>query len=200
LEPLLQWVSTYGYTAIFGLLVLGIVGLPVPDETLLVFSGYLASQGHLNFALALLIAFLGSACGITCSYYIGRGVGLTVIHRYGKWLHIRQEHIDRVHQWFDRLGHWALVVGYFIPGVRHLTAIVAGTSELEYRHFALYAYAGALFWVTVFLSLGYVVGDKWQQVYGRIHHHAHIAGAVLTVAALAYWAWWRFQKRKQPRP
>ena len=81
-----------------------------------------------------------------------------------------------------------------------LTAIVAGTSELEYRHFALYAYAGALFWVTVFLSLGYVVGDKWQQVYGRIHHHAHIAGAVLTVAALAYWAWWRFQKRKQPRP
>lgn len=191
MEPLLQWVSVYGYFAIFGLLILGIVGLPVPDETLLVFSGYLASQGHLNLAAAIAVAFLGSVCGITGSYYIGRSLGLGVIHRYGRWLHITEDHVNKVHDWFRRLGHWALVAGYFIPGVRHLTAIVAGTSELEYPQFALYAYAGALFWVSAFLTLGYFVGDRWQTVYARIHHHAIVAGAVLLAAALIYWLWRR---------
>jgi membrane protein DedA with SNARE-associated domain len=198
LEPLLQWVSTYGYFAIFGLLVFGIVGLPVPDETLLVFSGYLASKGHLNFPLALVVAFLGSATGITCSYYIGRSLGMTVIHHYGKWFHITQAHVDRVHEWFGKLGHWALVVGYFVPGVRHLTAVVAGTSELEFRQFALYAYAGALFWVSVFLTLGYLVGDQWERVYGQIHHQAIHVGVALAVAAAVYLLW-KWLKRRRNR-
>lgn len=196
MEPLLQWVSTYGYFAIFGLLVLGIVGLPVPDETLLVFSGYLASQGHLHFGAAVGVAFLGSACGITVSYYLGRSVGMGVIHRYGRWLHISEEQVNKVHDWFGRLGHWALVVGYFIPGVRHLTAIVAGTSGLEYRPFAMYAYAGALFWVSAFLTFGYFVGDQWETVYTRLHHHALIAAAVLAVAGGIYW-WWRAERRSK---
>jgi len=195
LDPLLHWVSSYGYLAIFGLLVFGIVGVPVPDETLLVFSGYLVSRGHLRPGLALLSAFLGSACGITGSYFIGRSLGLTVVHRYGKWLRITGEHINRVHEWFRHLGHWALVVGYFIPGVRHLTAIVAGTSELEYRPFAVFAYSGAFIWVSTFLALGYFLGDRWQQMYEQIHQNLTIAAIVLLAAGLVYWLWKVKRKR-----
>ena len=130
-NTVLQWVSSYGYAAIFGLLIFGIVGIPVPDEFLLTGCGFLVFQGHLRLAPALASAWAGSACGITCSYLIGRTVGWKFLHsRAGRLLHIRDEHIRRVHDWFDRIGHWALLAGYFIPGVRHFTAIVAGTSKL----------------------------------------------------------------------
>ena len=186
MDPILHWVSAYGYFAIFGLLVLGIAGLPVPDETLLVFSGYLISRGRLNPAVALVAAFCGSACGITVSFTIGRTLGLGVVHRYGRWLHLTEARINRVHEWFDHLGHWALVAGYFIPGVRHVTAIVAGTSGLEYRRFAAFAYSGAFLWVSTFLSLGYFFGDRWEEAERAIHRHLVTATLVAAGALVIY--------------
>ncbi|HKC10930.1 MAG TPA: DedA family protein, partial [Vicinamibacteria bacterium] len=68
----MQWIAHYGYVAIFSLLVLGIIGLPIPDETLLLFVGYLIYKGQLRAIPSLASAFLGSLCGITLSYAVGR--------------------------------------------------------------------------------------------------------------------------------
>lgn len=187
-----HWVAHYGGFALFALLVFGIVGLPVPDETLLVLSGYLIFRGTLNPLGTWLGAVLGSMCGITCSYMIGRTAGVSFIHsRFGKWLHITEARIQKIHNWFYHLGHWALFLGYFVPGVRHFTAMVAGTSGLEYRPFALFAYAGACVWVTSFMALGYFLGDNWERVFGVIHRNlteAAIAGVVLiAVYASGHW-------------
>ena len=76
-------------------------------------------------------AFAGSACGITLSYVLGRTFGLKLIHRYGRYLRITEDHVEKAHAWFRRAGHWSLTFGYFIPGVRHFTAYAAGMSELE---------------------------------------------------------------------
>src|SRR5437588_10087532 len=121
-QQVLAWITHYGYLAIFSLLMLGIVGLPVPDETLLTFTGYLVFRGNLSLPPAFLAAFAGSACGITLSYVLGRTFGLALIHRYGKYLRITEEHVNRAHAWFRHAGHWSLTFGYFIPGVRHFTA------------------------------------------------------------------------------
>lgn len=187
-----HWVAHYGGFALFALLVLGIVGLPVPDETLLVLSGYLIFRGTLNPVGTWLGAVLGSICGITCSYLIGRTVGVGFIHsRFGKWLHITEARIQKIHDWFYHLGHWTLFLGYFVPGVRHFTAIVAGTSCLEYRPFSLFAYSGACVWVTCFMALGYFLGDNWERVFGVIHRNlteAAIAGVVLLASyAVGHW-------------
>ena len=118
-SAVLQWVATYGYFAIFGLLVLGIVGIPVPDEFLLTSCGYLIYRGDLHPLPALASALGGSMCGITCSYIIGRTLGWKFLHsRAGRLLRIRDEQIQWVHDWFNRIGHWALMIGYFMPGVR----------------------------------------------------------------------------------
>src|SRR5689334_10376864 len=109
MDAVFGWISSYGYGAIFFLLVLVIVGLPIPDETLLVFSGYLISQGRLNPVGAFIAAVAGSWCGITVSYIIGRTLGLGVVHRFGRYLHVTEERLAKVHQWFDRIGHWALL-------------------------------------------------------------------------------------------
>jgi len=187
---ILEWIGQYGYAAIFGLLMFGIVGLPVPDETLLTFTGYLIYKGTLSLPAAFSTALAGSACGITLSYWLGRSFGLALIHRYGRYVRITPEHVERAHAWFQRVGHWGLTFGYFVPGVRHLTAYAAGISGLEGRTFALFAYAGACLWVSAFLSLGYFLGERWEAVEQDIHHYLLLA-TLAAAMVLAAWLVWR---------
>ncbi len=199
MDTALQLVSQYGHVALFFLLVLGIVGLPVPDETLLTFCGYLIYTGHLHFFSTLVVAFAGSACGITISFIIGRTGGLFLIHKYGHYVHFTPERLLRLHRWFERVGLWGLFIGYFIPGVRHFTAVVAGTSELEYPVFAVYAYGGALVWVTTFLSLGFFLGDQWSRLGAQIQERGEVVVAVVVAAALLFCGisyWWKRRTRQ----
>jgi membrane protein DedA with SNARE-associated domain len=188
-QQVLAWIAEYGYVAIFALLMLGIVGLPVPDETLLTFTGYLVYQGHMWIGGAFLAAFLGSACGITLSYTLGRTFGLTLIHRYGRYLRITEAHVEKAHAWFRRAGHWSLTIGYFIPGVRHFTAYAAGMSDLEWPTFAAYAYSGAALWAGTFIGLGYLLGERWKSVQANIHQYVVGFTIVGVVVGAGYWAW-----------
>ena len=194
METVLQLVTQYGHVAIFCLLVLGIVGLPVPDEWLLTFAGYLVYKGHFHYLPTVAAAFAGSVCGITISYIIGRTGGLYLIHKYGRYVHLTQARLDRVHNWFERMGRWTLFFGYYMPGVRHFTAVVAGSSELEPHVFALFAFSGALVWVVTFISLGYFLGERWSTISEEIH------GVLLwlTIAAVAAGLlfWWLRRRKK----
>lgn len=192
----LDWISQYGYPAIFFLLMLGIVGLPVPDETLLTFTGYLIFSRHLKLAPAFIAVLAGAICGITLSYLLGRTFGLALIHRFGKYIHLTEERLAKAHRFFERAGHWSLTFGYFIPGVRHLTAYAAGVSYLEPHIFALFAYMGAFFWASTFLALGYFLGERWQEVSGQIHAYL-VAGACGAGVLIALYFVWRRRRAKQ---
>lgn len=162
------WLIHYGSFALFILLTIGILALPVPEETLMVIAGVLMSHGKLQIPQTIVAAFLGSMCGITTSYVLGRTAGHFLILRYGKWVGIGQEHIDKAHAWFERFGKWTLFIGYFIPGIRHFTGFTAGTTSLDFREFALFAYSGAIIWVTTFLSIGYFFGNYWFAFFKNI--------------------------------
>jgi membrane protein DedA with SNARE-associated domain len=193
-QSVLAWIAHYGYLAIFTLLMFGIIGLPVPDETLITFSGYLAYKGHFSLPILFVAAWAGSTCGITISFYLGRIFGMGLIHRYGKYVHLTESHIQKAHAWFDRVGHWGLTFGYFIPGVRHVSALAAGMSAVAPGQFALFAYSGACLWVSCFLSLGYFLGERWQTVEGEFRHFALIAtfaGAVILLTYLVWRKWFR---------
>ena len=200
LHSVLAWVTQYGYLALFGLLTLGIVGLPVPDETLLVFSGYLISRGRFNPFLAFTGSFLGSVCGISLSYVIGRSLGRRAVIRYGTHFGVTAARLDRTHAWFEKAGEWLLAFGYFIPGVRHFTALVAGTSDVNFRIFAIFAWSGAAVWVASFLTLGYFVGEKWEQAVGFVEHYTLVAVVLAaTVAVGFYWSRRKLMKRFDER-
>ena len=194
MQASLQWVAQYGYVAIFALLVLGIVGLPVPDEWLLTFAGYLICKGKLQPLPTIAAASLGSMCGISLSYGLGRTLGLYLVRKYGRFLHITPERLNRVHNWFERVGRWTLLVGYYVPGVRHLTAYVAGASKLELPVFALFAYSGGFIWSLTFISLGYFLCDKWAAVTEKIQRNFLISLTFLLILLLAYF----FLRRKGP--
>lgn len=189
------WIAQYGYGAIFLLLMLGVVGLPVPDETLLVYCGYLIFKGVMHPVYAFFAALCGSWCGISLSYTIGRTAGLGVVNKFGRFLHIDEKKLDKVHAWFDRVGHWALLIGYYIAGVRHFTAIVAGTSKLKFTHFMLFAWTGGLLWVATFLTLGYFLGENWERIAETIHHYVLYFSLAILVAIGVYVL---IRRRKQP--
>ncbi len=198
MDSVFTWVGTHGYGAIFLLLMLGVVGIPVPDETLLVFCGYLVWRGTLHPLPAFFSALAGSWCGISLSYTIGRTLGAGAVNRYGKYLHLTEERLAVVHRWFDRIGHWALFAGYFLAGVRHFTAIVAGMSKLEFPSFMAYAWSGGLLWVSTFLVLGYYLGDNWMQIAELVQPRRGIplAGFDRRRARVRYLVRWLIQRRK----
>jgi membrane protein DedA with SNARE-associated domain len=180
-ESVLGWVAHYGYVGIFGLLMLGIVGLPIPDETLLMFTGYLIFKHELEPLPAFASGFLGSICGITVSYALGRMLGLYLVTRLGHFLHIEPEALEQVRAWYERKGKYGLVISYFIPGIRHLAAYVAGSSRLSLPVFATFAYFGGLLWSGSFISIGYVLGDEWRQMSVSLHRYLLIGAGVITV-------------------
>jgi len=185
-EIAIQWITHHGYAGIFSLLVFGIVGLPVPDEWLLTFSGYLIFKHTLLFLPTFGAAFLGSACGITVSYTLGRIFDTYVLVKYGRFFHMTPQRLERVHSWFERRGRWTLLIGYFIPGVRHLTGYVAGVSELSFANFALFAYTGAFFWAAVFITVGYILGEQWNRVLQSLHETKLLVIGLAIAAVLAY--------------
>ncbi len=193
MDAIINWIMHYGCAAIFCLLMLGIVGLPVPDEILLTFVGYLIFEEVLSPVPAALAAILGSICGITLSYLLGRIFGLPIVEKYGRYIHLKIKHLDKVRRWFQQLGKWTLTGGYFFPGVRHFTGFVAGTSKLRLPVFARYAYLGALCWAATFISLGYLLGEEWPEISerwlglsGRVHSWAEILGPLILLISGGY--------------
>src|SRR5438270_11741834 len=118
MESLIEWLSQYGYLGLFAALMFGIAGLPIPDETLLVFSGYLISAGRFRPVSTFLVGFAGAASGISLSFLLGRTLGYAAVAKYGRYIHLTAERVCLVERWFERAGNWLLSVGYFIPGVR----------------------------------------------------------------------------------
>jgi membrane protein DedA with SNARE-associated domain len=182
MDAVFAWIAYYGYVGVFGVLMLGIVGLPVPDETLLVFTGYLIFKHELEPLPAFAAAFLGSICGISVSYALGRTLGLYLVTRLGRFLHLEPEKLDQVRVWYEGKGKYGLVIGYFIPGIRHLGAYVAGSSNLPLRVFTTYAYLGGLLWSSSFITIGYFLGDEWEQMSASIHRYLLLGAAIATVA------------------
>ena len=154
-QSLALWVGQYGYPAIFFLLIGGIVGFPVPDQLLLVISGYLVLTKALNLAPTLLAAVLGSICGITLSYLLGRTSGT-----YLAKTRFAACQLENARRWFERFGGWTLVFGYFVPGIRNLIGFTSGMMRLKPRFFAPYAYCGAIISSVTCVGLGYFFGSQ----------------------------------------
>jgi membrane protein DedA with SNARE-associated domain len=185
-----QLIARYGYLAIFSLLMLGIVGPAIPDETILVVSGILARQGKLDYIGVLGAGYFGSLCGITVSYTLGRNGLFYLLLKIPFVRKNAGAHMERVHDWFERYGRWTLFFGYFVAGVRHFTALAAGASKMSGRHFAIYAYTGGMLWVICFVSLGYFLGDQWERSAEWLNRGAGTIAIAAAVCALG-WFWWK---------
>lgn len=164
-----EFLQHYGYIGIFLFFVVGIVGLPLPDEIMMAFLGYLASIGELHLMYTFFSALLGSATGITISYFLGKKFGYPFLRKFGSKIFITRRRLRISQLMFRKYGSTLLFVGYFIPGVRHVTAYLAGIACMSRTKFAIFAYSGAIVWCTTFVGLGYLLGSNWEVLFEYIH-------------------------------
>lgn len=161
LQYLHHLIHHYGGVGLFALLALGIFGLPIPDETLLVFTGLLLAQKTVPITI-IFWAYAGSVVGVTASYLLGLYLGKNILSHFGKYIGITHQKLEKAHAWYERVGKWSLLIGYYIPGIRHIFGFFAGSAYLSYWQFALYAYTGGLIWTATFISIGYFFYHQWQ--------------------------------------
>ncbi len=174
----------YGYIVLFVALALELIAFPTPGETLMTYCGFLVFQGRLNWAISIIVASLGVISGITVSYFIGHTLGTSFVKKYGPYIHLGPDKLDKTSKWFERYGNGLLVTALFIPGIRHITGYFSGINKMPFKRFALNAYLGAFIWTGTFISLGRILGENWERFHGAIKKYLIIFGIILALGLI----------------
>jgi membrane protein DedA with SNARE-associated domain len=197
-QSFLDLLYNYGYIGIFIFFVLGIVGLPLPDEIMMTFLGYLSSIGQLNLVYTYLSALLGSISGITITYLLGRSLGYPFLRKYGTKFFITRRRLRISQMLFRKYGNALLFAGYFIPGVRHVTAYLAGISCISFARFSFFSYTGAVVWCMTFIGLGHILGSNWEMLFNSIHKFGGKAFFFIVLPAVvlfSFYLWNQYRYR-----
>jgi len=180
---LMSIIEQYGYLAIFFLLWLGIVGLPIPDELVVATGGFLASIGLLNPFYSFLAGYLGVASGLTIGFLLGKYFGRPILRWLSKSEKMRHA-VDRSTVMLEKYGTTALCISYLFPVVRHVVPYLVALGGMSYRRYALLSYPIGLVWTTAFYFLGYVFGNNVEAIIGIIRKYGFYA-LLVVVAVLA---------------
>jgi membrane protein DedA with SNARE-associated domain len=176
----------WGYGAIFVAVMLGNIGFPIPEETILTLGGYMAQRGALSLVIVMAIGIVSAVIGDGVGFWVGRRYGRRAIERYGRWVHITPARLEKVCAFVARYGAWAVFCARFVAGLRFLAGPLAGAAGLRPLAFATGNVVGACLFVPMVVGLGYLlgraVGDDMERL---VHHVEHLAlGAALVLALI----------------
>lgn len=149
-----QLIENYGYVAIFIVLSLGLLSLPIPDEVMVLLVGYFTKIQLLHYSYSFLVVFGGSLMGMLVNYMIGKKVGRPLLDWLQKWFKLSGKWICTAEQWITKHGTQAIVVSYFIPGMRHVAGYFCGILHLPLKKYMLFAGTSAFIWSLLFLTIG----------------------------------------------
>jgi membrane protein DedA with SNARE-associated domain len=173
----------YGYLAVAGLLVLENLGVPVPGETVLIAGSLYAGAGRLNIVAIGVLGVAASVAGSCAGYAIGRFGGRALVERFGKYVLLTSERLDKAEDFFDRRGGIIIVVARFIDGLRQAAGIIAGTTEMRFTRFLAWTTLGAILWVATWASVGYLAGNHITVIYREVTRYSLYALIALALLA-----------------
>ena len=194
-----QFITNYGYLAIFVLMLAESACIPVPSELIMTFGGALAAGAvpgtHLNLIGVILAGTAGNVAGSYIAWAVGRYGAEPALRRWGKRIGIRGHDIDRGIAWFDRHGNKAVLIGRVLPVVRTFISLPAGIAEMPALRFGIYTTIGCIPWTAAIAGAGYAVGKNWNSIYKGISTSGYIVGAILVVLIVI--ALWRFARKRR---
>lgn len=139
----------------------GLVIMPfLPGDSLLFTAGLFARTGHLNLSYLLILLFIAAILGDNINYWIGRKVGLRMLHlRIRRKVLVKQKYIDQTHAFFEKYGPKTIILARFVPIVRTFAPFVAGIAEMNYRKFLSFDLLGGAIWIGSLTFAGYFLGE-----------------------------------------
>jgi membrane protein DedA with SNARE-associated domain len=189
----------WGYLGIFVIVLLGNVGLPVPEESVLAVAGYLAHEGVLRPWLTVAVGVVSAVVGDNAGYWVGRRVGRPAIEQFGQRVGITRSRMQTITGFIERYGAAGVFAGRFIPGIRVLAGPVAGATGLAPGRFVVANFLGALCYVPFAIGIGYALAyglgphlRRLEHALGRVEHVAILA---IVAAAMITLAWRALRKR-----
>ncbi|MFF2482521.1 DedA family protein [Paenibacillus sp. NPDC058071] len=188
-QYLLDIIEQLGYIALFLVLCLGLIGLPIPNEAVVMTGGALASSGMLEPIPAYLMTFLGICSAMSFNYSIGRFAGSRLFEWFMRKKNM-SKYLEKAQQLSDKYGGLSLGIGLLLPFLRHVMPFVAGTNRFKYTRFAVYAYPSAFIWTLIYFALGAFFGINVESISDLIYDYGMIVVyAVAVVGGYACWRW-----------
>lgn len=166
-DKLLEMIQTYGnwtYGILFAIIFVetGLIIMPfLPGDSLLFAAGTFAAMGSLNIVVLIGLLFIAAVLGDTLNYSVGKLLGLraTKVKLFGRNL-VKQEHLDKTHEFFEKYGPKAIIIARFVPIVRTFAPFVAGVGSMTYGKFITYNVVGGAVWVAGISLVGYALGQN----------------------------------------
>lgn len=190
------FIDQTGYLSVFVLMVMESMVFPVPSEAVMPFAGFLVAEQKFTFSLVTIFSTAGSLVGSLLSYWMGRYGGRPFIDRFGKYLLLDHDDLKATEGFFAKYGDTTIFICRFIPVVRHLISIPAGTGKMNIWKFSAYTIAGAGLWNAFLALCGFHLRKNWETVM-RYSHYVDIAVILLLAAAVGFFIWKHLQKRRQ---
>ncbi len=198
MHELIMWlvntIGALGYPGIFLLMAMESSVIPIPSELVMPPAGYLAQQGQMHTAVAILCGTLGSLVGAYANYFAAHYLGRPLLLKYGKYVWITEEKFAKVEKYFRDHGEISTFIGRLLPVVRHLISLPAGLAGMHHWKFALYTVLGAGLWVTVLTLIGYFIGAERDLI--MKYSHQALIGVVILSAVIIYF-YVRAHRKKQ---
>jgi len=184
-----SFLDRHGLLAAFILLLVEEAGLPVPvpGDFLMLYLGVRASEGRIMLWQALLVLEVATVIGATALYYAARAGGRGLVYRYGRYIRLTPDRLDKAEHWLKQHGSRAVFIGRLVPGLRILTAVACGVFEVPARIFIPAMALGALFYIGVYTLLGYFLGPPALDLLEKLHLPFGVIGSLIPLAIIVWW-------------
>src|SRR3984885_11907753 len=196
LNSLASPLEHFGLWAIFALVLLEDFGIPVPGETVLIAGAVFAGSGQLNIVAVGIVGFVAAVVGDNIGYAIGRFGGRALVERWGKYVFITPERLDKAEKFFGRHGGKIITIARFIEGLREANGLIAGITHMHWLKFVAFNALGAALWVGTWVSIGYFAGQHITPIYNTITSYSLYA-AIAAVVLIAGWLLLHLRKRRR---
>lgn len=166
LEQLVLHISQYGYLAIFLLIFLQEVGVPnpIPNELVLLFSGYLSFTGNLNMAAVILCAITGDLLGSGILFVTFYFFGKVIIRRKPKWIPLSTRKLEHLSGKIRVSGHSGIFIGRLTPFIKGYVSVLSGLTHYSPSKYGIIMLLTSIIWATVYAGGGYLAGPYWNLI------------------------------------
>lgn len=195
-EAIQHFVQSVGYPGLFALIMLESTLVPIPSELVMPFAGYLAHTGEFSLPVILIINSVAALLGSGICYWIGKAGGKPLLLKYGKFIGVRRKDIERTETYFSRHGKATILIGRFLPVVRHIISIPAGIARMPLPAFFLQTFIGATIWGSVLILIGYELGN-WAVIAEKLKHVDLLLGLAILLVLLAFGIRFVLRRRRE---